>query len=775
MPIPLAPIPLRQDYPTVWPGVLAVAELHYSMSWGLTPGLAILKTYPQPPSVQIGSFGNLVIADSNHGVILYNCRVSRITGELGPDGQTTTVEIQDRRWAWQGLGSVSVDANAMDMRSKLVPWSIYSPQELAEQCLQLMGEVSYDVSALPTGLIHSAGVNLDNYLQAGENFAQSLANPHYTWDHTPPMEALARLCDAFGCVVTLNHSSNNVIICKQGVGTKPLPSGTPYESIAIGVSNPRIPVSVNVAGAPVRIQMRFALEPVGEEYDGKIIPINQLSYTPIIGNGAAQPQISTVTYTGTGVPLFLGVYVTIDLGTQAEETFTISTTGGSAAIRIGSIANQIANNPAISAILTPSIGGGGLVLTLTAVNPNVQFAVEVQQFIPPPNSWVAATTQAAAPAGGRSWAYEKIPTFRNVRATPRLSYVEAVEKAAKCIWKMFRIQFLNVTTGKPPIFCPWYNGKIVRRQQFVLQKTRVEQVVPQARIAGGNNNNFIKPALPGAFGILADFYDGYSRDRPAVVYGSVYQNVMAGNVLYAPQGPNAPTGKWNTGENQRVYVDFDVDPYQQTITFSDYVYKIVGPGQAGFVCAPPLLLETACLVKDADFGNLIRWEDTLLLPGGTAPPQWEIHEDVAVGVIAQYSGSPGSPGRGIAPGPQNVYAGFEFAPGDIDDATNRANYYLQGMANAIQAPQTDHRVYIGIIPIDLDGQIQQVSYSVGSRGPTTEASLGTEYSTAKPPYPAPRRTENLPPNASAVDENRRERDNARLPQIDPNFGIKAVK
>lgn len=748
MPPQPPPIPLKQN--GSWPGVISIAEIHYTAGWGLTPGLATIVTYPQFGSI-IAPDGTLVIQDSNNTITLPGCQVLRITGEMGSDGTTYTIEIQDRRWSWQGLGSVSIDANAMDMRKKLVPWSIYSPQELAEQCLEVMGEVNYDVSALPDGLDHSVGQNLDRYLQAGENFAQSLANPHTTWDHTPPFEALARVCDLYGCVVTLKHSTNSVVICKQGVGN-PLPDG-PCESIAQGVTNPRVPASLNVAGAPVRIQARFAIEPVGEEWDGRIVPINDLSYAPIVPSAV---QISTATYTGTGVPTFLGVYITFAPGTQQEDTLTFASAGAPNSIitQLQEIAGKI-NGSAAGFLVAATVVGQ--VLTITGKFPNVQFGVETQQVVPLPNTWVANLAQPASPPNGRSWCYAVPPDFSQVQATPQLSYVEAIQKAQKSVWRMFRILNVNVSTGKPPMFIPWYKGEIVRRQQIVLQNSRVEQVVPSPRIQGGNNANPIAANLPGEFGILADYYDGYSQDRPAICRGSVAREVMAGQVNW--------TGTtWNTAANQRIYVDFDVNPYEQLITFNDYVYKYANPGAAGFLVPPTIVLETACLVKDPDFGNLIRWEVSLPI-GGNAPPQWEIHEDVAVGVIGQYQDSQGG-------GQQNNYVGFTFGTGDVQDANNRAAYYLSGMKAKIQVPQSDNRRYIGIVPIDLSGTVQQVSYSVGSAGPTTVAGLNTEFSISIPTYSNRRRAENSPPDASAADANARERAAAMIPAIDPNFGIK---
>jgi hypothetical protein len=643
-----------------WPGVNAVASCTYTAGWGLSPGTAILVTYPQPINQFIAPFGTLVIGDGQRAVTLQNCRVSRITGEMGPDGQTWTIEIQDRRWTWLGLGQASIDANVLDMRSKLVPWSIYSPQEIATICLDAMGEVNYDISDLPTGLVHADGADVDRYLLAGENFAQSLCNPHVTFDHAPPMECLARLADTFGCVVMLQHSTNTVRVVKIGHGLAQLPN-YPSEAIAPGVTLPRIPASVNVAGAPIRYQLRFVLEPVGEEWNGAFVPISELSYAPLIPSN---------------------VY---------HELF-----------------------------------------------PKLQ--------VQPDN---------------KCWALSPPPYFYGVQATNRLSLAEAYQKAQKYVWKAFRIRNINVATGQSPISIPNYDGQIVRRQQIVLQRSKVVQVQPQPRVQGAGNLNPVTGKLAPLFGAFPPYYDGYSRDVPAEVFTD------AGVIIEAGGQVMWNTGQANTPVGSKVFVDFDVNTFEQTVIFVDYVWnRAVNTAlSTSMVVADPLLvLETACLVKDPDLGNLIRYEQSLQL-GGNAPPQWESHDDVGIGVIALYQDSQGG-------GPQNTYLGWKYGDGDLADATGRSNYYLQGMAAKIQIPQGQHNAYIGIYPIDLDGCVQQVSYSVDGHGPSSHIGLNTEFSVSIPNYPQRRRAENLPPNASAVDANMREAALARIPTLDPNFGIK---
>ena len=132
-----------------WPGVVSVASVTYTCSHGISPGTVILTTYPQQG--QIATSGDLVIGDGTNLVTLRDCRVSRLRGDGGAQGQSWTLEIQDRRWRWPGLASISGSYNQLDNRGKLIPWTIRSPVELAQLCIAAMGEKGAKI-ILPDGL-----------------------------------------------------------------------------------------------------------------------------------------------------------------------------------------------------------------------------------------------------------------------------------------------------------------------------------------------------------------------------------------------------------------------------------------------------------------------------------------------------------------------------------------------------------------------------------------------------------------------------------------------
>lgn len=745
-----------------WPGVKAVASCTYAIGHGITPGRAILTTYPQTGA--IAAFGQLQIGDGVRKLVLNGCRVARMTGRKDGEGTLWILEIEDRRWMWPSLAGISGTYNRLDERGKLVPWTIRSPAELAVLCLDAMGEKRYKIN-LPPGIKRADGKNLERYLLSGENFPQSLTNPPTVWDHTPPAEALARLADYYGCRVVYQPNLDRVIVTPTGVG-RTLPAG-PCEALTGGADAPRLPKAVAVAGAPVRIQARFALEAVGEEWDGRVLPINDLSYAP---KARATVQITTCTYTGGGSP-DLSVYITLRPGADDEDSILFRRSGPSGTVpeKLTGIANEINFHTGAKEVIKAS--ASGKVLTLTGLNGQEAFGVGVDSNeVAQPDSWTSELVQPAGPAGERSWRTCPPPLFPTVQATDRLSYGEAVAKAQKSVFKWYRIVNLDVFDGKAPIKLPWV-GPIKRLQQIILEETKVAQVVPEPRIPGAQDrNNPIRGALPPVFlmpgvggidvignGVLPWFYDGYSRDQPATVTGSVYKGV-SGQPLWTGED-------FNTPQNSRVFVDFAIDPYWQVVKFSDFVWKHPGVANgSAFVGVPSLTLETACKVTHHETGAFLRWEEVLPL-GGLAPVEWSLREDVQVGVIGLYEDSalkkPESQSKTKKNKKKNKGVGFRFQ--FLDDAKGRAGYYLRGMAARYQLPTADTRQYIGIYPIDPDGLVQQVTYTISGAGPTTVASLNTEHAVAIPPYPERRLKENLAPNRQAALANLIERRLSGIP------------
>lgn len=735
----------EQIQEVAWPGVDGFESLTGTISHGIRPAAFVAQTIPEASDPL--ATGTLVIGDGIRRLVLRDCKLDNLTGRAGADGESYTMTILDRRWKWQ-TGAISGRYNQLDPRGKLVPWTIRSPKELAELCLKAAGERRY-VLNLPKGLPRAAGKNLDRYLRLGEKLPQSFANPPVVWDHLPPMVALSQLAARFGCRVVWQPVSDRVYVGPVGVGAK-LPAG-PCEVIAPAVDSPETPVAVGVAGAPMRIQMRLLLEAVAEEWDGSYVPVNEVSYAP---QGDGQVQVSTVTWDGVTANPSVKVYITYTPpGGGAEVRLDYQYSDAvSAAVKLQRIADSLAANPAAAALLGGSVAGD--VLTLTGKPVGWSFGVAAETSAAAPDSLTAALSQEAS-LGGGDWSWCRPPNFRPVRATERLTYEEAVALARKSVYRCYRVTNIDPTNGNQGVKVPYYTNDVekflTRRQQLILQPTKVDQVRPQPRGKGGRIRGVpVNPKLNAVLGgVMPEFYNGYSRDQKAVVYGSVSRTL--GSVAWDP----AAVGL-NTPRTEKVRVEFSVDPVEQLVVFAEAVYERLQVGGAagaatGSTAAgatsplsrvkfPRLLLETAVLVTHPETNELYRWRETLPT-GGTAPTEWEIRDDVQVDVIGNYDAG-------------DALINWEMP--EIGEGRKRAEYYLNGMAAKYRITGGETRTYIGIYPWDLDGYCQQATYSLGPGGMTTTLSGNAEHSDVIPEYPQRQRDENLPPNKQAAEANRLE-------------------
>lgn len=695
-----------------WPGIVAVESMSGTVSHGIQPALFQLVTLPQtlPPS----TYGDLVFSDRVHGTIsLRNCKVDRITSSTGPGGTTWRLEILDRRWQW-AFGRIDGLYNRTDPRGKLIPWSIRSPTELAVLCLEAMGERGYKVD-LPPGLPRSIGLNLARYLLLGENFPQSVSNPPAEWLAVPPAQALARLADRFGCRVVYSPMSDTVSVVPLGKGITVWPSGWPAEEISPTDDPPEAPSAVGVVGAPIRYQMRFLLEPVGQDWDGQYVPIDQLTYTPTLTS--TSPQITDVRFDDPDY----------QWGGTVDGVQWVSAFGTPASAATSFIA-FVNGTTSLAKVCTAAAGADTQTVRLTGVAAGVSFAVTIE-------SQATITPIQPAISSRRTWQYGNVNDQQFVTPTDRLSITEARNLANSTVWQCYRIT--NLAPDETPLVVPGSPVPLLRRQQIVLQGTKVEQVVPEPRDKDG------VPSPPGnpQIGVLPDFYNGYSRDQKATVTGSVAYQI--GGVKWLTQslvgGGSGSNPLANTPFRKKLYTDFDIGSVEQIVRFSEPVYY---RGAAGTIEKPTLILETACYVENPETGQVVRAALTKPV-GGPAPIEWQVFDDVEYAVIGQYTSE-----ADLVTGVVGQLVGASLT--DFGDATKRAQVYLNAMASRYQQVKGQSRRFIGLRAIDLSGTIQQVTWEIGPGGCSTTGSINTEHSSVIPAYPARRRIENLQPNSLAV-------------------------
>lgn len=713
-----------------WPGAGAIESFAYSAGHGISPGVATVVTLPRANEKPPAEFGDLVWGDGLRVVRLRDCKVDALSPVRDSTGLSWTLTIFDRRWRWRtpqaSFGKVSGRYNLPDDHGKMVPWTLRKPVELARLCLKAMGESRYEID-LPDGLGQLTGNQYQDFLRLGQNFPQSKANPTVQWDYTPPAEALARLCDIFGRRVVYQPVSDKVLIAKLGEG-KSLPTG-PYESIGATIDAPEKPSRIGVAGSPIRFQFRLPMEAVGEEWNRAIVPIDDLTYRPDGRTLGGAKQIVTFTWDGdAGVDGAVEVTITVNLfgvpGATVTYTFRASAGSTPLADNVTEVVGKINANPDVAKVLVASSSGETLILTGREDGYAWGSAEITDPLIPDNANWsgVSQLPEYGQRVGG--WEYCGPPNYTAAKATDRLAFDQARELARKSVYVYYRVLNLDPERRQGPLDIPGF-GKVTRRHQIVLLPGKVDQVVPEARDPRGGNKG--RPGVNRDSGVLADLYDGYSRDQGPDVYGSVSR--LIGSVLWSDGA------KGNTLPPDKVRVPFSVVPERHLIAFAAPVYArpLVGPIGERYA-APALLLETAFYLMDASTSALVRPEYTREL-GGAGGEEWIVRDDIEVSYVGRYDET--SPGKLL-----------EYER-DERDAAERVQYYLDALAAKYELKGGEVRRYIGCYPIDPDGLVQQVSWSIGG-GATTTASTNTEHNADVPPYPARRRNENLPPNTQAA-------------------------
>jgi hypothetical protein len=721
----------------IWPGALSVVSARYTNSQGITPGCAVLVTNPQTAVPRLS--GDLIITDLIGSVPIPDCRVRMLRSQGdASSGFDYTLEIEDRRWRWRELGTISGVYNAADpdgtysrpppdtpdprlaRPTKLIPWTIKPAFALLKLCLDAMGEVGYSIVMPPF---------------VGNPF------PPVTWDHTNPAQALQTLADDMGMRVVYDPISNKTLVLPVGVGNS-LPDGSiARESPAIsGLARPD---SILLVGAPLRFQLRFLVEPVGEDWDRSVRPINDLSFAP-----QKPALIQICTWTPTTVT---AVKYTVQVN---GKNYSYTAGGGDTATTICNQLSGIMGNAGFGGALGMGASALNGVLTITGAVNGVAFQGAALAVAPGVAKW--AVTQVGRLAGG-DWSRSGPPSFwgcsatTGAQGTSRLTKRQARELAAKCVFKWYRIVNADPSTGKFPLTIPGF-GKIIRREQVLLQPDMIEQIQPTAGDDQLRNKITAEP-------LIRDFYDGYQRNKPAQCFGSYFWPV-AGPVMPSPPNPNS----WNTAPNSLVGVPFTIDPERQIVMFTEPVYirggippagaGAVNPAAVAFIAqalnglvgisdvsASPLVLQTACQVRHPVTNQAVRAEAYRIFGSGKSNglPAVIKADDFEINFLAKYPPVPpsgvaaaGILAGGLAGVPPNKVVGVL---NDLDDAKRRAQYYLLAEAAKWELKEARERVYNGIVPIQLDGAIAQVTWEVGPNGAMTTASRNSEHALHLPSYP----------------------------------------
>ncbi len=692
-----------------WPGCPTVQSCHYTQGHGISPGTAILTINPSEGlPVQAG---DLVFTDGLTTITVPDCRLDSISSDTGGGGTIWRVVLHDRRWKWRQLGIAVGTYNQIDSRgildyslvniklpqgqqrattpTRYIPWTLRSAKQLAGYLLAFMGETRYTL-LIPESPLHLL--------------------PPIDWDYVNPAQALQQLCDSLGCriVYQLDPSGgrlDRVLIVPQGVGAD-LPDG-PISHDAPSFSNLKRPDSIVLVGAPVRFQIRMQLQAVGEEWNGRLVPIEALSYAPLAN-----------------VPRRMNARVTIAQPTLLATTYTVTIGGFASTYTSAPLATDATIYTGLAAAITATIAGQGTLKGITATTQTTYLEVLGYPNGQPFTILLSAThgslkgalIDPGLPILNR-WAFADVAVFGCVRATDQLTREQAIGKAKGSVFKKYQVVNVDITNpnGSDPLEVPELAGvgtrtKLTRKEQLMLQDNRLEMVLPSDQ-----DTNFLDH---GNF-LVKNFYAGLEKTKPATAYGAIATAIVSKSLTCTR------IVNFNTPEDSEIPVSFSIDKDTLTVTFASPVYfqnGVNGKQQAN------IMLETAVQIRHPRTNHPIRFTRKLDLGTNLGSDSLVIKKnDVQLNIIARYDAD------------RNLIG----TESDVARAEQQSAYYLAAEARKLEIIEGRNRSYDGLLLILLDGAVSQVTWEVGGNGATTQASRNSEHNYYVPTYPERIRVEYL--------------------------------
>lgn len=727
----------------------AIDDAHYCTAHGRSPGILTVTTRTVPS--KLNYYGDAIFTDGVRAYVIPDCRVNSVQFTQSAGGNYWQISISDHRWRWENA-RISGEYNKQDNRGNLVPGTIKTPKELTAILLDKMGETNYEID-MPEGVAEGEGPR-DEFPPPGEGIKSIKAelNPPINWDNSPAGESLARLCDQYDRAIVWCNVDRKTKIVKRSVGLQLPPGAIENESGSLLL--PAMPAGIMVVGAPIRWQLRFLLEDVAREWDNRLVPINKASYAPNVEPRGAIYQVGLfAAYNGATT-----YSVTIN-----GRTFSVSGAGSTSAT-ISNLTAQIQADGTLTSELVAS--AGSTEITITELN-RQRFPITIS------HSDEMFTDIEQAPIFSK-WDFSNPPYFPGVNPNEnsgpdRMSYRQAVSRAQESIFRIKRLTLLDPGKGprdEPDSLYAEHYGYITSFNQIILIGSKVEQVEPEARdperIAAGNNTGDIVADVP-------NYYDGWSRDRLAEVFGAVYINNSA------PVHKMYPTDTPNTKFGDRVEVPFSVDPANWCVIFQNPVYEYIKLGSTDGKTVPArLVLETSCHLRHPDTHEIMRYRRWVKFgqfeKAKTTEKRDKLRQLARMDNDEDCKRWERDPNMLVFDHGDELYRTW-IQDYTVDEARRRhrtrgshidqydtartgGDKYLDKHLERIVLEGGYTRSYRGVYPVKLDGAIREVTFAFSASGMVTTASFNKEHDKYIPTNNVRRFQEALAPDVEAARQNR---------------------
>jgi hypothetical protein len=176
-----------------------------------------------------------------------------------------------------------------------------------------------------------------------------------------------------------------------------------------------------------------------------------------------------------------------------------------------------------------------------------------------------------------------------------------------------------------------------------------------------------------------------------------------------------------TKPNEAIWdLNFQIDNDRKLIIFDRYVYIDGGVYLLPGLVEAELALVTSCHIRNADGGHIRYRKESLIDPNIQTPPLVIVKDEIELAKFCQFDREDWSPKQ------------------QLDNRPNCdvvANYYIDAAKEKFETKESGTRVYPGLVAVEPDGAIREVTWSVGGGSPTTTTvSRNTEHAYWQPSY-----------------------------------------
>lgn len=248
-------------------GGLPVLSVDYLLEPGAEAGMVVVIMVP-PEGTLVPATGPLQLFDKGNVLTFSNCAIKNHKMHVSRHRRGAsywTVLLEDRRWRWRQMtvcgrynqramdGSLDVlyDENGGDLEST-GPEKKQNVRDLATLLLDAMEEYDVSVDSLPDTIY-----------------------PSVEWDYANPGVELAKLCASYGHDLVLGTDDCVHLIPRGEPGQ---PDDYPSTNIVRLYPSGSMPSELLLVGGKTVVQADYELGYMGYEKDGRLVPLDEVSY-----------------------------------------------------------------------------------------------------------------------------------------------------------------------------------------------------------------------------------------------------------------------------------------------------------------------------------------------------------------------------------------------------------------------------------------------------------------------------------------------------------------